>query len=152
MSLWLNKKKKPELVALCEQLDLEFVPCCPEFFAKLQLTSCASFRTVGYRKTELEAILAEYLDSHESELASDPAFSSYYDSLHSRSPVKGASAAAIALDVSEKRTRRTPRRYGTAGLEDISTYVVLLRLRPMLRWSCVRGRELVLPVPLALRS
>ncbi|KAI5809381.1 hypothetical protein BZA77DRAFT_328771 [Pyronema omphalodes] len=62
-SLWLAKKKKAELISLCEELGLD---------------------TQGYLKSDLEAILSEHLADNEAKLSSDPTFSAYYETVAPR--------------------------------------------------------------------
>ncbi|KAF8511744.1 hypothetical protein BDD12DRAFT_120777, partial [Trichophaea hybrida] len=72
-SLWLNKKKKAELVALCDQLGLD---------------------TDGCLKSDLEGMLAEYLQANETELSKAP---------------------------QTRSRRRTSRYVGTASFDNAST-------------------------------
>ncbi|KAI5779233.1 hypothetical protein EDC01DRAFT_621512 [Geopyxis carbonaria] len=87
-TMWLNKKKKGELVALCDHLGLE---------------------TDGYLKSDLENILTEYLEAHQNELSTDSLLAPYYDTVIStRSPIK---STAAHHELPEKRTRRRTSRY-----------------------------------------
>lgn len=67
--MWLSKKKKADLVDLCDELGL---------------------RTDGLKKPEIEQNLKQYLYQHESKLSTHPSFSSYYETL-ARSPNKRGS-------------------------------------------------------------
>ncbi|RPB28948.1 hypothetical protein L211DRAFT_249550 [Terfezia boudieri ATCC MYA-4762] len=69
MSMWLSKKKKADLVDLCDELGL---------------------RTDGLKKPEIEQNLKQYLYQHESKLSTHPSFSSYYETL-ARTPNKRGS-------------------------------------------------------------
>jgi hypothetical protein len=84
-------------------------------------------RADGYLKSELESVLAQYLQENEKELSQDPTFAPYYDTIASRSPSKRNTASSflsVADEVPQTRTRRRTSRYvpGTTSFEDqIST-------------------------------
>ncbi|KAA8895532.1 hypothetical protein FN846DRAFT_332709 [Sphaerosporella brunnea] len=100
-SLWINKKKKGELVALCDQLGLQ---------------------TDGYLKSDLESLLSQYLQDNEKELSQDPTFAPYYDTLSSRSPSKRTTTSILTAtdELPQTRTRRRTSRYvpGSTSFED----------------------------------
>ncbi|KAF8457626.1 hypothetical protein BDZ91DRAFT_767235 [Kalaharituber pfeilii] len=114
MSMWLSKKKKGDLVALCEQLNL---------------------RSDGLKKPELENLLATYLYEHQSTLWDDPTFSQYYETLAARSPHKLRASPKLinpidpVIPEGTTRSRRRTSRYvggssdmiGSAEPEPFST-------------------------------
>lgn len=102
--MFLSKKKKSELVQLCDHLDL---------------------KTDGLKKPELEALLTTHLFENQDTLWEDPMFAGYYETLASRSPQKLRESPRLInpvdpiIPAGTTRARRRTSRYvpGTSSVE-----------------------------------
>lgn len=101
--MWLSKKKKADLVDLCDELGLRYMPLPQPSILTLFNRQASAFaelrspklteliaRTDGLKKPEIEQNLKQYLYQHESKLSTHPSFSSYYETL-ARTPNKRGS-------------------------------------------------------------
>jgi hypothetical protein len=86
------------------------------------LLTHASDRTDGYLKSDVEEVLGNYLQKHQSELSNDSTFAPYYDTIAARSPSK---SIAMREDTGQKRPRRRTGRFvpGTSTFENAATYI-----------------------------
>lgn len=83
-------------------------------------------RSDGFLKSELETMLADYLQENESQLSSDPTFAPYYDTVSARSPPKPSTTAAPKTEEApQKRSRRRTSRYPGSSFDHGSTCVFL---------------------------